>query len=218
MDGNGRWATKRKLPKIMGHRKGVETVDLITEVCAKKGIKALTLYTFSTENWKRSEEEVNALMSLLKQTIKSKGEKLKESNVKFNVIGRIEELSDDLRKAIEEVIEDTSKNTGMILTLALNYGGRQEIVDAVKKICSDKDFNFAGFNVKEFEKYLYTYDLPSLDLVIRTSGEKRTSNFLLWQSAYAEFYFTDKFWPDFDEEEIEKAFNDYQIRQRRFGG
>ncbi|MFH1877825.1 MAG: isoprenyl transferase [Candidatus Omnitrophota bacterium] len=221
MDGNGRWAKKRNLARIIGHRSGVETANAITEACARLGIKALTMYTFSSENWKRPKNEVDTLMNLIEQKLKENLRKLKENNIKFNVIGRIDELSPSLRGQIQNAMVETASNTGMILTLALNYGGRQEILDAVKKFCRESECvaeRVSKLSEKEFEKYLYTWDLPDPDLVIRTSGEMRISNFLLWQIAYSEFYVTDTLWPDFSPEELEKALKHYSARERRFGG
>ena len=221
MDGNGRWAKKRGLPKIFGHRSGIKTVDLITEECARLGVKALTLYTFSSENWNRPKDEVNALMDLLRDNLIKYGKKLKKNNIRFNVIGKIVDLTSNLCDAIKEVQVDTEDNTGMILTLALNYGGRQEILEAVKAVCKEYSAfpeRIESLQEKDFEKKLYTKTLPELDLMIRTSGEERISNFLLWQSAYAEFYFTDIFWPDFNVDELKKAFKEYADRERRFGG
>lgn len=216
MDGNGRWAKKRNLPRIIGHQKGVETVDVITEACARLGIKALTLYTFSSENWKRPKKEVDALMSLLEKTLREKKDRIKANNMRFNVIGRISDLPEHLKDTIEEVKKETSGNSGMILTLALSYGGRQEILDAAKAAYEEKK---SGSTLEEadFEKFLYTRGLPGLDLVIRTSGEMRLSNFLLWQAAYAELYVTDVLWPDFDGMELEKALEEYKKRERKFG-
>jgi len=221
MDGNGRWAKKKGLPKIMGHRAGVKAVERITEACAAKGVGALTLYSFSTENWKRPEKEVNALMSLLYEGLKGNCKRLASNNIKFNVIGRIKELPSDLQEEIVRVRDLTSGNTGLTLTLALNYGGRQEIIDAVRAFCRKADGSHADADLLDeagFEKLLYTHDLPELDLVIRTSGEMRLSNFLLWQAAYAELYVTDVFWPDFDAKDLEKALEDFSIRDRRYGG
>lgn len=221
MDGNGRWAKKRNLPKIMGHRSGVKAVSVITEACARLDIKALTLYTFSTENWKRSKEEVNALMGLLKQALKENRKKIKENNVRFNAIGRIDELPGALKNAIKDLVDETSSNSGMILTLALNYGGRQEILDAVKAVCAKREKSsgdISSLKEEDFEKFLYSGGLPDPDLVIRTSGEMRLSNFLLWQSAYSEFYTTETLWPDFGAAELEKALKEYAERERRFGG
>ncbi len=221
MDGNGRWARKRNLPRIMGHRSGAKTVDAITASCARLGIKALTLYTFSSENWKRPEKEVSALMDLFDRALRENAAKLKENNIRFNVIGRSDGLRPSLSAALRRVMEETSGNSGMILTLALNYGGRQEILDAAKAVCekhSASGADMSSLAEEEFEKFLYTGGLPDPDLVIRTSGETRLSNFLLWQSAYSEFYVTDTLWPDFNTAELEKALEEYGKRDRRFGG
>jgi undecaprenyl diphosphate synthase len=220
MDGNGRWAKKKNLPRIMGHRSGAKTVDAITEACARLGIKALTLYTFSSENWKRPKEEVDALMKLLEQALKDNRKRIKENNIKFNVIGRVDDLPAALKDATEDLMKETSGNSGMVLTLALNYGGRQEILDAVKAVCAKcgkRDTDISSWKEEDFEKFLYSDGLPDPDLVIRTSGEMRLSNFLLWQSAYSEFYVTDTLWPDFDTVELEKALKEYAKRERRFG-
>ncbi len=220
MDGNGRWAKKRNLPRIMGHRAGAKTVDTITEECARLGVKALTLYTFSTENWKRSKEEVDALMDLLEGALKKNTRKMLRNNIKFNVIGRTGELPDKLRKRIKNSLEETSKSSGMVLTLALNYGGRQEILDAVKKACrkvKEGKRDASSWKEEDFEKFLYTKGLSDPDLVIRTSGELRLSNFLIWQSAYSEFYVTKTLWPDFSRDELGKALEEYKRRERRFG-
>jgi len=221
MDGNGRWAKKRNLPKIMGHRAGVKSVERITEACALKGVKALTLYSFSTENWKRPQKEVEALMSLLGEGLRNYQKKLATNDIKFNVIGRIEELPAGLRDEIIRLEDLTAKSKGMVLTLALNYGGRQEIVDAVREFCqrckkgvSDID----SLNEEDFEKFLYTKDLPELDLIIRTSGEMRLSNFLLWQAAYSELYISDVLWPDFGADDLDKALEEFAGRGRRYGG
>ena len=219
MDGNGRWARKRNLPRIMGHRAGVKTADAMVEACAKLGIKALTMYTFSTENWKRPADEVSALMEILEKNLKEKAQKLKENNIRFNVIGRIDRFSPVLKAAIKRVTEETSANSGMVLTLALNYGGRQEILDAARSFAraGAEGLDINSCVEEDFEKFLYTGDLPPLDLVIRTSGEMRVSNFLLWQIAYSELYVTDTLWPDFNEEELRKALGEYSGRERRFG-
>lgn len=221
MDGNGRWAKKRNLPKIMGHRKGVETVDRITEACTKMGIEALTLYTFSSENWKRPRKEIDALMSLLDREIKSEAGKLQKNNIRFNVIGNLEELSAGLKVSIRTLMSKTSQNTGMVLTLALNYGSRQEMLNAVKNICRQNALgktDISSLDEKAFEKFLYTDGLPELDLIIRTSGEMRLSNFLLWQAAYAELYVTRTLWPDFGVNDLKKALDEFKKRERRFGG
>jgi undecaprenyl diphosphate synthase len=220
MDGNRRWAKGRNLPEIMGHRAGIKSVDRITETCARLGIKALTLYTFSTENWKRPKAAVKVLLSLLEESLKNYIKKVKQNNLRLNVIGRIDKFPSGLRDQLKEAMEETSSNTGMVLTLALNYGGRQEILDAafaLYKRAKEKDLDIPSLEEEDFEKFLYTADLPNLDLIIRTSGEMRLSNFLLWQAAYSEIYVTDVLWPDFDEKEMEKALNEYTKRTRRFG-
>jgi undecaprenyl diphosphate synthase len=216
MDGNGRWARKRKLPKIMGHRSGAKTADVIIEACAKLGIKALTLYAFSAENWKRPKEEVDALMGLFEEMLKGKADKIVKNNMRFKVIGRVDELSPRLKDMIKAVEDRSSANTGMTLALAINYGGRQEILDAARKACANGEDLFS-LREEDFGKYLYTGDLPDPDLIIRTSGEMRLSNFLLWQAAYSEIYVTDTLWPDFGKKELEKAIDEYEKRERRFG-
>ncbi len=219
MDGNGRWAKKRNLPRIMGHRAGVKTADALVEVSAKLGIKALTLYTFSTENWKRPADEISALMEILEKNLKEKAQKLKGNNIRFNVIGRMDRFSPALMSEIKRVMKETSANSGMVLTLALNYGGRQEILDAAREFAraAAEGLDIDSCVEEDFERFLYTRDLPPLDLVIRTSGEMRISNFLLWQTAYAELYVTDTLWPDFNEDELKKALSEYSRRERRFG-
>ncbi len=220
MDGNGRWAKKKGLPRIMGHRSGVETVSVITEACAMKGIEVLTLYAFSSENWKRPQKEVDALMNLLGYALDKNREKIKRNNIKMRVIGRVDGLSRSLAESIRKIEEETASNSGMVLALALNYGGRQEILDAVEKICGTNNNSDSGaqrMTEEDFGKFLYTRDLPDPDLIIRTSGEMRLSNFLLWQAAYSEFYVTDTLWPDFDVAQLEKALNEYGDRERRFG-
>ncbi|MBU0570962.1 MAG: isoprenyl transferase [Candidatus Omnitrophica bacterium] len=221
MDGNGRWATQRGLPKIMGHRAGAKNVVKITEACARNGVSALTLYAFSSENWNRPRAEVDALMSLLQENLKNNLDKLISNNLRFNVIGRRVELSSALNDEIERAKNATSANTGMVLTLAVNYGGRQEIVDAACAFCREsgkKDASDIVLAEADFEKFLYTKNLPDLDIIIRTSGEMRLSNFLLWQAAYSEFYVTDVLWPDFNIRELEKALDEFSKRARRFGG
>ncbi len=221
MDGNGRWARKRHLPKIIGHRYGARTVDRITSHCARLGIKALTLYSFSTENWKRPAEEINALMSLLHEYLDKKLTKLNKNNIRLNAIGKLEKLPERVRKKLLEVITKTSKNTGTILTLALNYGGREEIVTACKRLIEKVNsgrLDTNNINESVFAKELYTKDLPDPDLLIRTSGELRVSNFLLWQISYAEFVVTKTLWPDFKVSDLEKAIEEYKERKRRFGG
>ena len=220
MDGNGRWAKNRNLPRNMGHKAGSDALSKIIESSAKLGIKALTLYAFSTENWKRSEKEVNALMNLMEKALKENTSKLKKNNIRFNSIGRINELRPSLLNLINDAKETTKDNEGMILTLAINYGGRQEIIDTVKNVCKNYQGNsldISDLDEEAFSKFLYTEGLPELDLIIRTSGEMRLSNFLLWQSAYAEIYVTDTLWPDFNEDALKKAIEEYERRERRFG-
>jgi len=220
MDGNGRWAKKRNLPRAAGHRAGAKTVDFITEECAKIGIEALTLYAFSSENWKRPPQEINALMRLLKQSLQKNAKKIKRNNIKFNVIGEVGVFQKDLKEIIKNLMNETSANNGMLLTLALNYGARQEILNAVKLLgrqAQEKKMNLSSLKEEDFEKFLYTSSIPDPDLIIRTSGELRLSNFLLWQAAYSEFYFTDTLWPDFDAGELKLALKEYENRERRFG-
>jgi len=220
MDGNGRWAKKNGLPRIEGHRRGSETAVKITEACGELGVKALTLYTFSSENWKRPQAEVDALMDLFGKALNKNTDRMISNNVIFNVIGRRHGLPENLISVIDKAIKETSGNSGVKLTLAVNYGGRQEIVDAVKKVCSlrqKEDLDISALDEEGFNKFLYTKDLPDPDLIIRTSGELRLSNFLLWQSAYSEFYITETFWPDFNKKEFKKAVEEYKKRNRRFG-
>jgi len=220
LDGNGRWAKKRHLPKVLGHREGAENVDRITEACRKIGIKALTLYSFSTENWKRSKEEVDALMNLLYDYLVKKYNKFQKNNIRLNAIGQLDELPERTRDKLFEVMQKTSKNDGMILTLALNYGGRREIIEAAKTLAQKVKLDqIAVSDITEdlFDKSLYTKDLPEVELMIRTSGEMRLSNFLLWQLSYSEIYVTTKLWPDFRKKDLEVAIGDYQKRERRYG-
>lgn len=220
MDGNGRWAGKKHLPKILGHRAGVETVDRITEECVKLGIQALTLYAFSTENWKRSKKEIDGLMNLLCEYLRTRCNKLQKNKVRLNAIGRLKELPLRAREMLFEVMEKTSGNKGMILTLALNYGGQQEIVDAAKRLFQETArgrVNAEEITPKTFADFLYTRGLPDLDLLIRTSGEMRISNFLLWQISYAEIVITRVLWPDFKKQDLYEAIEEYQSRERRFG-
>jgi len=220
MDGNGRWARARMLPRIMGHRKGVQTVRLIVEECSKLGIRYLTLFAFSAENWSRPKTEVRSLMALLKKYIKQEVPRMMRNNIRFNVIGNRDELPEDVRNGLDEAMSATAANSGMTLTLALSYGSRQEILQAAKAAAADIASGRLTPNdltENSFADYLYTASLPDPDLLIRTSGEMRISNFLLWQLAYAELYFTDINWPDFGREELHNALSDYQSRERRFG-
>ncbi|PIU82976.1 MAG: isoprenyl transferase [Elusimicrobia bacterium CG06_land_8_20_14_3_00_38_11] len=216
MDGNGRWAKKRGLPRLYGHHAGMKSVREVVRAASDTGIRVLTLYAFSTENWNRPKSEIKGLFNLLKLFIKKELGSLHKNNVKVIIIGRISELPINIVKLVKKATEKTSKNTGMILNIALNYGGRQEIVDAVNEIITEGIYK--KVDEKIFEKYLYTTDLPFPDLIIRTSGESRISNFLLWQSAYSEFYTTKTLWPDFKKKNLMEAISDYQKRNRRFGG
>ena len=220
MDGNGRWARGKTLPRIAGHREGVNSVREITRVCGEIGVQHLTLYTFSIENWKRPAAEVSALMTLLLRTINKEVKGLHKNNVKFDVIGDLEKLPVSTKNSLQKGADLTAKNTGLTLSLALNYGSRQEIIEAVQKIVikvKNGSLNSDEINENIFSNYLYTKGIPDPDLMIRTSGESRLSNFLLWQSAYTEIYMTDTFWPEFREKELMKAVKDYQSRERRFG-
>lgn len=217
MDGNGRWAVKRNLPRISGHKEGLEAVRRVVKSADKHGVKYITLYSFSTENWRRPEEEVHFLLSLMEQRLRIEGEELCRNNVKVGFIGRRDELPLPLRTTMADVEKMTEGNTGLTLIFAINYGSRQELVDAVKKILVS-GVSAQEVNEELVEKNLYTAGIPTPDLIIRTSGEKRLSNFLLWQASYAELYFTPVLWPDFKEEDFVKALVYYQKRKRRFGG
>jgi len=219
MDGNGRWAKKRRLPRAAGHLAGVKTVRRIVKTSSDIGIKFLTMYAFSTENWKRPKGEINAIMSLFKIYLKKEISTFNKNNVRLNVIGNTENLSDDLQEIIDNALKKTSANKGLTFTLAINYGSRQEIINAVKNIVNDVEKGIINKDINEstISKYLYTSDLPDPDLLIRTSGELRISNFLLWQLSYSEIWITDTYWPDFEQAEYIKAILDYQNRQRRFG-
>jgi len=221
MDGNGRWAKARRLPKIAGHRAGVKRVQEAIKAAGELGIKVLTLYTFSTENWKRPKREINALFNLLEEYLDKEEDKLNKNNIKLSVIGNVEGLPDSVQKKLKKAIESTKNNSGLTLNLALNYGSRNEIINAVRNIA--KDVSAGSLSPEDitdelFSGYLYTKDLPDPDLLIRTSGEFRVSNFLLWQISYAEFYITKKLWPDFKKQDLKKAVAEYQRRERRFGG
>ena len=220
MDGNGRWAKKRGKPRIFGHKNGVTSVKQVIEGCGELGIKYLTLYAFSTENWKRPKLEVKTLMVLLVTTLKDELKTLQKNNIKLNTIGTISNLPAKVQIELHEVIEKTKNNDALILTLALSYGSREEIVNVIKNI-SKKVVN-NRLKTEEIDEniinnHLYTFSLPDVDFLIRTSGEKRISNFLLWQIAYAELYFTKTLWPDFRKENLFNAILDYQNRERRFG-
>jgi len=220
MDGNGRWAKKNGMSRIMGHKEGVVSVRKVTEAAGRLGVKYMTVYTFSTENWNRPQEEVDALMELMVTAIRNEAADLMTNNVRLLAIGDIDRLPPLTRAKLQECIEETSRNTGLILILALSYSSRRELTEAAKKI-AEKVKN-GSLNVSEIDENtvsdsLFTADIPDPDLLIRTGGEKRLSNYLLWQSAYTELYFSDDFWPDFREEQLFAAIVDYQHRQRRFG-
>lgn len=220
MDGNGRWAKSRGASRIFGHKNAIKAVRETTEGCAELGVKFLTLYAFSTENWNRPKSEVDGLMSLLVSTIKKEIPTLMKNNVRLQPIGNIAHLPQEAQVNLEEGVTQTSGNTGMTLNLALNYSGRQEICNGVQSIISDierKKLTKEDISETLISQYLYTRDIPDPELMIRTSGENRISNFLLWQMAYTEFYFTDTLWPDFRKGHLYEAIVDYQARERRFG-
>lgn len=220
MDGNGRWAKQQGKIRIEGHRAGVRSVRAVVESAAEMGLQALTLYAFSSENWSRPALEVKALMKLLVDYLNREVEEMNANNIRLTTIGRTGELSENVQKNLRKAIEATQHNTGLILTLALNYGGQNEILDAVKKIVHDvgeKRLSPEKLTKEVFGHYLYTADLPELDFIIRTSGEMRISNFLLWQLAYAELYVTPVLWPDFRKPHFYQAILDFQHRARRFG-
>lgn len=220
MDGNGRWAKEKKLPRTVGHRYGVETIREVVKECNRLNVKYLTLYAFSTENWKRSKEEVSALMKLLVDYLHSEIEDLNENNVIVNHIGDISKLPKICQDELKLAYKNTKKNTGLTLNLALNYGGRDEIIMAVKNIVQEvqaKHLLVDDIDEKQISRFLYTSGMPDPDLIIRPSGEQRLSNFLLWQCAYSEFWYSDIKWPDFKREDLRKAIYDYQSRDRRFG-
>jgi len=221
MDGNGRWASQRGLPRIAGHRAGVKSVQEVIKGAKESGVKVLTLYTFSTENWKRPKYEVEALFKLLENYIDAQADNLTKNNIRLYVIGRLEGLPDSVRNKLKVIMEKTKDNTALTLNLALNYGARTEIVDAVRAIvsdCASKRIRPEEIDEESFSNYLYTKNLPDPDLMIRTSGEMRLSNFLLWQLSYSELYISKKLWPDFKRRDFLKAIKEYQSRQRRYGG
>lgn len=221
LDGNGRWAERRNLPRAMGHKAGCETLEKTVEDCVRLGVECLTVYAFSTENWKRSALEVGALMKLLRFYMVKLIDVANKNNVKAVMIGDESRFEPDIRKGIKKLIEATKNNTGMVFAFAINYGGRDEIKRAVENIADDVEsgkISKSDITEELISSYLDTKDLPDPDLLIRTSGELRVSNFLLWQIAYSEFYITDTLWPDFDKEELLKAIESYSHRQRRFGG
>lgn len=221
MDGNGRWAKEKKLPRTVGHRYGVETIREIVRECNSLKVKYLTLYAFSTENWKRSSDEVSTLMKLLVDYLRSEFNELNNNNVVINHIGDVSKLPKICQDELKLAYEKTKKNTGLTLNLALNYGGRDEIVKVLKNIVQEvqaKHLLIEDINEQQVSRFLYTAGMPDPDLIIRPSGEHRLSNFLLWQCAYSEFWYSDIKWPDFKREDLRKAIYDYQNRERRFGG
>lgn len=220
MDGNGRWAKERKLPRTMGHKAGVETIREIVKECSNLGVEYLTLYAFSTENWKRPKDEVSALMNLLVQYLRREIEELHKNDVIVNAIGNIDDLPSICIEELKKAYNKTKNNKGLTLNLALNYGGRDEITRAIKNMYKDIKIGvLKEEDIEEYtiEKYLYTKNMPDPDLIIRPSGEQRLSNFLLWQCAYSEFWYSDIKWPDFKKENLHKAIYDFQNRDRRFG-
>ena len=220
MDGNGRWANVRGLPRIAGHREGVRTVRKITQICSELGIQTLTLYTFSSENWKRPVQEVSALMKLLAISLRKEVEDLMKNNVRFTVIGDMNKFDQQIQNELINAFQKTKNNSGLNLNLALSYGSRQEILYATKKLTEKValgEIEIKDINEDLFSKMLYTKDLIDPDLLIRTGGEFRISNFLLWQIAYTEIHITDRCWPEFDKQDLLNAIYDYQHRERRFG-
>lgn len=221
MDGNGRWARQRGLPRIAGHREGINSVREVVRAAGELGVQILTLYVFSAENWRRPKREIAGLMRLLRETTRRELEELMRNQVRLAVIGRLEEVTPVARRVLLDAVARTKENTGLLLNLAINYGGRAELIDAVRRLVEDVRMDrVAPENIDGdlFGKYLYTGGLPDPDLLIRTSGEMRISNFLLWQIAYTEIYVTDVLWPDFRREHLYRAILDYQSRERRFGG
>ncbi|WP_298138561.1 isoprenyl transferase [Flavobacterium sp.] len=220
MDGNGRWAKQKGFLRAFGHENGTKSVRITVEECAKLGINNLTLYAFSTENWNRPKIEVDTLMKLLVHSLKSELKTLQENNIRLNSIGNLDKLPSSIQKELNEVIESTKNNNRMTLTLALSYGSREELLNVVKNISDKVKNNIISIDTIDesiINQHLYTHNLPDVDLLIRTSGEHRISNFLLWQIAYAELYFTDVLWPDFKENDLYEAIISYQKRERRFG-
>ncbi|MGC8805553.1 MAG: isoprenyl transferase [Candidatus Ratteibacteria bacterium] len=217
MDGNGRWAQAKGLPRIAGHKEGISSVRKVVKVATDTGVKYLTLYSFSTENWKRPPGEVEFLFSLMETTLAKEMKELHDNNIRVRFIGRIRAVPEKLQKLIRNTEELTANNTGLNLTFAVNYGGRQEIIDAFKRFVNS-NYSIDKLDELSLREFLYCPELPDVDLVIRTAGEQRLSNFLIWQSIYAEFYFTDTLWPDFSEVDFKKAMDEFTRRKRRFGG
>ncbi|HDS16619.1 MAG TPA: isoprenyl transferase [Proteobacteria bacterium] len=220
MDGNGRWAEKHGRPRVKGHEAGAKTVDRMVSYCSGIGLEVLTLYAFSSENWQRPVFEVSALMSLLRHYLRREDKRLKKNNIRLRAIGRLQRLEPGLRRELERVILDTSSGNGMILNLAISYGGRDELCDAAAELCrqvQNGELRCDEINDELLSRHLYTAGLPDPDMMIRTGGEFRVSNFLLWQSAYTELYFTETLWPDFSAEELGRIIDDFKCRERRFG-
>ncbi len=220
MDGNGRWAQKKGLPRVMGHKAGMEAIKKTVKSCSNLGIKILTVYAFSTENWNRPQDEVNYLMDLLVEYMRREVNALHKNKVKIKILGEVDMLPDQTRTEIEEAIELTKNNEGLQFNIALNYGGRAEILRACRNLIKDLEagnLDMDSADEKVFSSYLYTSNDPDPDLIIRTSGEQRISNFLLWQGAYSELLFVDRLWPDFDEAVLHSAILEYKNRNRRFG-
>ena len=223
MDGNGRWAEKRRLPRVMGHNAGMKAMREIVSTASQLGVNLLTVYAFSTENWNRSDEEINGIFKLLIKYVDSELDKIAKNNVKINILGDRERLAQKVNEKIEQAIKRTEKNDGLIFNIALNYGGRDEILRSVKSVCQEVKsgvLQIDDIDAEKFEKHLYTGELgvKDPDLIIRTSGEIRISNFLLWQLAYSEMIFVDVLWPDFTPDIFKKTIMEYQRRSRRFGG
>jgi len=218
MDGNGRWAQRRHLPRIAGHKAGTEAARTTIETCARLKIEALTLYAFSVENWRRPKTEIDFLMQLLREYLRQEMPLIQRNNIRMRFLGRADDLPEAVQRDTREAERETAKNTGTVLCVALNYGGRAEIVDAVNQILEERRPEAARVTEEEFARKMYTAGLPDPDLLVRTSGEMRVSNFLLWQIAYAEIYVTETLWPDFSRARLLEAFVDYQKRERRYGG
>jgi undecaprenyl diphosphate synthase len=221
MDGNGRWAAERGLPRVVGHENGARALRAVTETCCELGVGSLTVYAFSTENWKRPPEEVSALFGLLEHFLAAELPTLQANNIRLKAIGRLQELPGSAREALKKTIQMTGANTGMNLILAINYSGRAELEDAVRSVCKEVasgTLSPENFTQEHLQRHLYTSEWPDPDLLIRTSGEMRLSNFLLWQLSYTELYVTPKCWPDFGREDLVEAVRDFHRRKRRFGG
>lgn len=216
LDGNRRWARSKGLPQLEGHRRGFNRLVELVDNCILEGVKYVTVFAFSTENWGRSDEEVSYLMDLFREMLDKKANELHKKNVKITIAGRIEDFADDIQKKMSEVIEKTKDNTAITFNIALSYGGRAEIVDATKKIIKD-GLKPEDLSEEKFSEYIYEVGQPNLDMIVRTSGEQRISGFMLWQAAYSEFYFIEKNWPDFGKEELKDVIEEYSNRNRRFG-